>query len=68
MTYVDRNPERQTRRGMSVIAVDRCRWTSAHDRRRTKKIVMGSDIVMEIDITHVEVDQVIYVEERESVE
>jgi len=53
---------------MIVIAVDRCRWAPARDRRGTKEIVMGSDIVMEIDITHVEVNQVIHVEERESVE
>jgi len=32
------------------------------------KIVMGNDIVMEIDITYVELNQVIHVEERESVE
>jgi len=29
---------------------------------------MGNDIVMEIDITYVELNQVIHVEERESVE
>jgi len=32
------------------------------------KIVMGNDIVMEIDITYVELNQVIHVEKRESVE
>jgi len=31
-------------------------------------IVMGNDIVMEIDITYVELNQVIHVEKRESVE
>jgi len=33
-----------------------------------EKIVMGNDIVMEIDITYVELNQVIHVEKRESVE
>jgi len=32
------------------------------------KIVMGNNIVMEIDITYVELNQVIHVKKRESVE
>ena len=53
---------------MIVIAVDRCRWTPARDWRGTKKIAMENDSVMEIDITYVELNQVIHVEKRESVE